>query len=306
MPTMPTSLSPLAESHYLQQQATARAAADGAQRLWREMPSAGLPERFAYWQNAIAPLADLTRTAQAENALRSVEYVDTAATLQGATTTDRPRVAPLTFTTPPDDLDEWFKAPMLHLARLVIGGAPETTASTVALSTLVRQVATLTQDAGREAGGVAIFAHPDVDGFYRRLRTPSCKRCAVMAGAYYRANAGFLRHPLCDCTHVPAVEQYDDGAYDVASAIKRGDITGLTQGERDALLDGADLSQVVNATRKGALQGSRMFGSTTSSTTKRGTYRAKEPRKTPDRIYREANGDRDEALRLLREHKYLL
>jgi hypothetical protein len=303
---MPPSLSPLAESHYLQQQATARAAADGAQRLWREQPSAGLRDRFAYWRTAIPDLTDTVRLAQVTNATRGVEYVDTAAALQGATSTDRPTVVPSAFTTPADDLEEWLRSPMLHLAGLLMGGAPETVALSAALSTLVRQVGTLVQDAGREAGGVGIYAHPDLKGYFRRLRTPSCKRCAVMAGAFYEDNAGFDRHPLCDCTHVPAAEDYEDGSYDVASAIKRGDITGLTQGERDALLDGADLSQVVNAKRKGSLQRSSMYGTTTtSSTTRRGVYRAKEPRLTPDSIYRQAGGNRDEALRLLRDHGYL-
>jgi hypothetical protein len=303
---MPPSLSPLAESHYLQQQATARAAADGAQRLWREMPSAGLGDRFAYWRTAIPNLADLVVQAQTVNATRGVQYVDTAATLQASPATDRPEVRPQAFTSPTDDVQEWLQSPMHHLARLLVGGAPETVAAQVALSTLVRQVGTLVQDAGREAGGVAIYAHPDLKGYFRRLRTPSCKRCAVMAGAFYADNAGFDRHPLCDCTHVPAAEDYEDGSYDVASAIKRGDITGLTQAERDALLDGADLSQVVNAKRKGSLQRSAMYGSTTtSSTTKRGVYRRKEPRLTPDSIYRQAGGNRDEALRLLRTHGYL-
>jgi hypothetical protein len=269
------------------------------------MPSAGLPDRFAYWRNVIPDLTDLVVTAQEVNATRGVEYVDTAAALQGATSTDRPRVAPSAFTSPPDDLGEWLQSPMLHLARLVIGGAPEVTASTVALSTLVRQVGTLVQDAGREAGGVGIYVHPDLDGYYRRLRTPSCKRCAVMAGAWYADNAGFDRHPLCDCTHVPAADRYDDGGYDVVDAIERGQITGLSQADRRAIVeDGADPSQVINAKRKGSLQRSSMYGSTTSSTTKRGVYRHKEPRKTPDSIYREAAGDRDKALALLARHGY--
>jgi hypothetical protein len=287
---MPPSLSPLAESFYLQQQATARAAADGAQRLWREMPSAGLPERFAYWRTAIDDLAPLVQTAQVANAARAVTYVDTAAALQGASSTAPAKVAVSAFTTPTDDLAEWLRSPMLHLAALVVGGAPETTAMTVALSTLVRQVATLAQDAGREATGVGNYAHPDLDGYYRRLRTPSCKRCAVMAGAYYKASSGFLRHPLCDCVHVPAADQYDDGPFDVARALKRGDITGFTQAESDALMEGADLSQVVNAKRKGSLQRSRMYGA----------------RPTPDSIYAQAKGDRGKALALLERHGYIV
>lgn len=56
---------------------------------------------------------------------------------------------------------------------------------------------TLIADTSRAADGVGIAARPGVAGFVRMLNPPSCGRCAVLAGKWFRWNAGFARHPRC-------------------------------------------------------------------------------------------------------------
>lgn len=168
-------------------------------------------------------------------------------------------------------------------------------------------------DAARAAETAATTAHPEVEGYVRMLNPPSCSRCIVLAGRFYRWNDGFSRHePTCDCRHIP-----------VSEAIA-GDLTvnpsayfwSLTPAEQDktfgqagaqAIRDGADITQVVNARRgmQVAQVGGRELLVSTEGTTRFGTaYRGRTGRNAtwrlmPESIYEIADGDRDEAIRLL-------
>lgn len=55
---------------------------------------------------------------------------------------------------------------------------------------------TTVADAGRGAASVDIASRRGV-GYVRMLNPPSCSRCSVLAGKFYRWNAGFQRHPSC-------------------------------------------------------------------------------------------------------------
>jgi hypothetical protein len=71
-----------------------------------------------------------------------------------------------------------------------------------------------------------------------------------------------------------------------------------------AIRDGADIFQVVNARRtKAGMYTAGGLKYTTESTTKRGRKRG--PRLMPESIYKIAGSDRAEAIRLLRFHGYL-
>lgn len=56
-------------------------------------------------------------------------------------------------------------------------------------------VQTLVADTGRAAVSVGMMARPAVTGYVRMLQLPSCSRCAILAGRWYRVLAGFQRHP---------------------------------------------------------------------------------------------------------------
>lgn len=155
--------------------------------------------------------------------------------------------------------------------------AKESQSLTAGGSWLDMAVLTQVADAARGAAGVAIAARPQVTGYTRMLNPPSCSRCAVLAGKWFRWNDGFLRHPRCDCRHIPASEDiaddfrtdpkaYFDSLPSAESlAEKYPDLTvrmrteaGIysqedifTRAGARAIRDGADIGQVVNA-RRGA------------------------------------------------------
>lgn len=158
-------------------------------------------------------------------------------------------------------------------------------------------------DAGRVAVGAAIAAHPHATGYTRLVVGKTCARCLILAGRRYRWNAGFQRHPRCDCRHIPAAEDVPGAAV----TNPRVYFAELTEGEQDHLLgragaqavrEGADLAKVVNARRgiQTAADG-RLY--TTEAAGRR-------PRLMPEQIFREAGADRAEAVRLLRLHGYVI
>lgn len=200
-------------------------------------------------------------------------------------------------------LDLLGEAPIVAKSTIARGGSVDRamSAGAVWLDMMVR---TQVADAGRTAEGVAIAARRAVGGYVRMLVPPSCSRCAILAGKWYRWNAGFQRHPRCDCRHIPTAE---DRAGSLTTSPRRY-FDSLSAAEQDrtfgragaqAVRDGADLSQVVNA-RRGM---NAAAGTTTASTSRHGV--ARPGRLMPETIYRQAGGDRDEAIRLLRQHGYL-
>jgi hypothetical protein len=168
---------------------------------------------------------------------------------------------------------------------------------------------------------------PQANGFYRKLALPSCSRCAVLAGKHFDWKADFKRHPGCDCVAVPAGTVGDGDTFapefDADEALRSGQIHGLSQADRAAVLDdGADFNQVTNARRSGlrseVIYGRRMqttaagttvrsnFGRSAGKLEKRTGHRYRvtsAPRLTPSEIYRQADS-RDHARRLLAKYGY--
>lgn len=165
-----------------------------------------------------------------------------------------------------------------------------------------RAVLAQVQDAGRAASSAAIVSRPNVGGYVRMLVPPSCGRCAILAGKWFRWNQGFQRHPRCDCRHIPAAE---DNAGSLTTDPRRyfDSLSGpeqeraFTVNGAKAIRDGADPIQVVNAragmstaqaqlrgpgdrwTAAGRLEARRVYGqnvfTTTEGVTRRGqAYRA--------------------------------
>lgn len=124
-------------------------------------------------------------------------------------------------------------------------------------STLTQLIAhTQVADAGRIADGVALSARRHAHGYVRMIVGKTCSRCIMLAGKFYAWNAGFQRHPHCDCVHVPAAEADSEDirisprkTFDAMSSVEQGQV--FTQSGAQAIRDGADMNQVVNA-RRGA------------------------------------------------------
>lgn len=117
-------------------------------------------------------------------------------------------------------------------------------------------VQTTLADTGRQSVSAGMTARPAVRGWVRQLNPPSCSRCAVLAGKFFKWNQGFQRHPRCDCRHIPADEDVagdlttDPRRYFDSLAAAEQDRL-FTQAGAQAIRDGADIGQVVNA-RRGA------------------------------------------------------
>lgn len=202
-----------------------------------------------------------------------------------------------------------------------------------------RIIQTLVSDAGRSAMGVFTASREREIGHIRTLTPPSCSRCAILAGRFYRWSDGFDRHPRCDCTMLPGDRSLS--LSDPFGAYERGEIgsyrdgkfvDGLTKAQRDAIDSGADINQVVNA-RRGmetvnfagrrvqiTMEGTTARGLAFRPLSARGTTQtrfvtgtrpvtrtvARAPRLSPEAIYNIAADDRQQAIRLLRINGYIL
>jgi len=194
--------------------------------------------------------------------------------------------------------------------------------------------ATIMADTARAAESAAATAHPEVAGYVRMLTPPSCSRCVILAGKFYAWNDGFQRHPLCDCRHIPVSESLagdltvnpDTYFHSLSSAEQN---KAFTNAGAQAIRDGADINQVVNA-RRGMTTAQTVAGNTvtitSTGTTRRGLAYARlggdrsrdtrapgeryarttKVRLMPESIYEYARGDRDEAIRLLRQNGFIL
>lgn len=156
-------------------------------------------------------------------------------------------------------------------------------------------------DAGRTADQVGLVAR-GATGYVRMVSGGACSRCLILAGRWYRWNAGFSRHPHCTCVSIPAAENVSADlrtdpkqAFRAMDAVEQDKTFGKAGAQ--AIRDGSDIAKVVNARRgmQTAADG-RLY--TTEAAGRR-------PRLMPEQIYRDAK-DRDDAIRLLRLHGFIL
>lgn len=210
-------------------------------------------------------------------------------------------------------LDTLLRGPAITTRTLIAGGVEPAEALAAGGRQLSMMVLTEIADAGRVAAGVQIAARPRT-GYVRMLNPPSCSRCVVLAGRFYRWNQGFLRHPRCDCKHVPTMvtdqaeafaEGLIDDPYEAFNRMSEAEQNRVfTHAGAHAIRDGADMYQVVNARR-----GMKYRGAFTSEgTSKHGwagqILRRGQKRMTPETIYR-LNPNREQAVEALRAQGYI-
>lgn len=327
-----------------------RATAAAGIRLWRQVDTADLT---GSWAPRLARLLMIVRGAQLAAATAADDYVGAtlaaqglnpapagqvvAGSLAGIASDGRPLASLLLNPVIATKME--IRRQLADEGRLRLGRALAAGQATLEM-TLRTQVA----DAGRVADGIAVATRPRT-GYTRMVVGDSCPRCIILAGRFYRYSAGFDRHPQCDCVHIPTVEDVaDDYTTDPRKAFDEGRVQGLSKADEQAIRDGADMNQVVNAhagmytaggrklsrtgtTRRGIAGARLITGDATAFTaprtggqtqvvsthkrqTKAGTRTvrirgAQAPRLMPEQIYRETS-TRDEALKMLRLHGYIL
>lgn len=211
------------------------------------------------------------------------------------------------FTDWPDGFAE-----VSNLAHISGDGSPlvDSIARGTTAGSLGLVVGTEINDVARQGASIQVAATPRV-GYVRMVEAGACSRCVVQAGRWFRWNQGFLRHPRCRCTHIPAAESdgedmsVDPYAYFESLSGEEQDRV-FTKAGAEALREGADMGQVVNA-RSGMSKNGQF---TTTGTTSRGragqTLKPGQKRMTPEHIFEQANGNREKAVELLKEHAYIL
>nr|WP_051165724.1 hypothetical protein [Amycolatopsis orientalis] len=200
--------------------------------------------------------------------------------------------------------------PVITTKRAIGLGASVDRAMALGQAHLEAIVRTQVSDAGRVADGIAVATRNAE--WVRVIYGETCSRCILLAGRVYSWKADFQRHPGCDCYAIPTTSEHDARAMGL-TADPLEYFRSLSKDEQDriftkdgaqAIREGADMGQVVNA-RKGM----SAAGTTTTGTTRFGTAGRRlkgAVRLMPERIYEIANGDHDEAVRLLRQHGYIL
>lgn len=307
------SIPPAIEHHYgLVRDQEARALAT-ATRHWRKLGPNWIGQA---WAERIPTVAAAITTAQRTAATSALVSGALALGQQGTWAEPDDIVDPDAFAGLAADgrpLNTLLRGPAITARTLIADGMEPAEALAAGGRQLSMIVLTEVADAGRGAAGVQIAARPRV-GYVRMLNPPSCSRCVVLAGRFYRWNQGFLRHPRCDCTHVPTMvtdqaEAFAHGliddpymAFERMSEAEQNRV--FTNAGAQAIRDGADMYQVVNARR-----GMKYRGAFTSEgTSKHGwagqILRRGQKRMTPETIYR-LNPNREQAVEALRAQGYI-
>lgn len=209
-------------------------------------------------------------------------------------------------------LEGLLYAPVPHVKKLIAGGMSPEYAKAQGGKFLDLLTRTQVADAGRTAAGVDTASRPRV-GYVRMLNPPSCSRCSILAGRFYRWNSGFRRHPGCDCVHVQTkaldaaeAEGLVHDPYEYFQGLSKADQDRIyTKAGAQAIRDGSDIFQVVNS-RRGMSASGLM---TKEGITTRGNFGAttgRGKRMTPEAIYKLNGDNRAAALRDLEKYGYIL
>jgi len=326
-------LPPTAEAYALDQRREIAAAVAAVRRLWRRMGD----DFDGSWARIGPQMLAVTDVAQERVAVGALEYVPAVLEDTGqvravrAVATPQPR-ALVGVAGDGRPVESLLYGAVTHAKRMSYVGPPRYDVDLDEVRTpgpgmsprqalasaqrwLTMTTGTLLSDTGRQAESLGMGVRP-VSGYVRMLTPPSCSRCVVLAGRWYRKSAGFARHPGCDCRHIPSSESVggdmtvDPRAY-FDSLDAAGQDATFGKAGAEAIREGADIGQVVNARRgvRVAQVGGRNVLTTTEGTTRRGqASRAATGRRgarlMPETISQVAT-DREGYLRLLRVNGYI-
>lgn len=302
---MALSVESVAFAHARDGAALAALASGAVLGLWSQVDPGSI---LASWSRLALAATGLISAAQRSVAGGAAEYLAAVTEAQGITSSPAGRVNPMPLAgvaSDGRDLRALVELPAYRALQLIGRGQPPPEALARAGLQLDMFVRTQVADAGRTADGIATTVDRSVDGYVRVLAGGSCSRCILLAGQWYRWNRGFLRHPRCDCRHVPSRKAVADEAlqspmeYFEQLPASQQDATFGKAGAQ-AIRDGADISRVVNA-RRGVyttVSGKRLTYETS------GNYRAN-MRPMPEQIYEDAKGDREFAISQLRRFGYI-
>lgn len=319
----------LATARYQQVQGVTSGVVQAVEALWRDVP----PDRiFAALQGQTglqilnAVVAGQLSVAQGAQAFVTGAMLAQGAGVEAVATLNPGSLVGLAMDGRP--LASLLYVPAVTTAQgLSLGMSPDL-ALARGMAQMGMLAATTIADTARTATQVAMTAEPRCYGYVRVVKLPACSRCIVLAGRQYTHSEGFKRHPKCDCGMEPMGEaewrsrETAASPDDLLKAMspeerrKRFGVAGA-----DALENGADINQVVNA-RRGMSTTSTGKRVTREGTTRRGIGgkalqagyekvpgsklpRSKEARLMPEQILKQAHGNRELQISLLKKHGYI-
>lgn len=290
----------VAVEHARQRARLAAAVREQAGRAWANVDRNDIT---ASWVAELPRLLAGITVGQRAAAQTADGYVSAALADQGVRAVATGAVDPAAFAGVASDgrgLASLLQLPVFTALRAI--GSGHSMDRAMAAGGALAQLAAHTQvaDAGRVADQVAMVSRRQ-HGYVRMVVGATCARCIILAGRWYRWNAGFNRHPKCDCIGIPAAEDSADElttdprkTFDSMSQAAQDKVFGKAGAQ--AIREGADMAKVVNARRgmQTAADG-RLYATEAAG---------RRPRLMPEQIFREAR-DRDDAIRLLRLHGYI-
>lgn len=281
-------------------------------RSWRRVSQSRISES---WEDSLRTLRPVVVGAQVAAATAGSGYSASTLAQQDAYSPPDAFVNPSAFGGYASDgrsLDGLLYSPATTAKTAIAGGAPPAVALERAGGALDQIMMTVVADAARQASSIDVAARAGV-GYVRMVSVGACSRCLILAGRTYRWNSGFLRHPQCNCVHVPAASKRLAGAREEGLVDDPYEaFESMTEAEQDAafgragaqaIRDGADVYQVVNS-RRGMSANGLM---TREGTSRRGAshHLHRGQRLTPEGIYAQ-NLSREDTLRLLEQNGYVL
>lgn len=298
-----------ANNHYELQQKIAVTTAGGVGKLWGRMGS----DFDESWREIRPDVIELTRVGRTAAAVSSVGYTTAVLAETGQTATPVGVVVPRAFVTAAPDgrpMENLLDSAVVKSKIAIRRGSSTDEALRVGGSWLTGALLTAVADTSRSVVSADIGQRPSLTGYVRMLNAPSCSRCVILAGKWFRWNQGFQRHPRCDCRHIPAPEnlagdfQTDPYAYfDSLSeddqnklfrphGVSRQRAADVGRSNARAIRDGGDIYRVENIRLRdlGTSRSARLYGTPTKMTV--------------DDIYRTA-GTRTNAIRMMTEQGYI-
>lgn len=278
--------------------------------LWRRLDRERLAES---WRAGIGPsIVEMMARAQLQIAASAPVYLRELAAAQGIAISELElvpeRLSGVTSTGGP--LETALYQPIIAFKKLLSDGVPPDEAMRRATAAITMIAATQAADAGRAAIQIGMAATKEWVSYVRVVNLPACSRCIVLAGRVYPYSTGFQRHPSCDCGLIPfrrgdATPSSPSKLFEQMSPEEQNRRFGKAGAE--SLRLGADINQVVAARRGMKSVGGQLV--TTEGMTRRGVagrrMRKGAVRLMPEQIIKDAAGDRDAAIRALRENGYL-
>lgn len=288
---------------------------DAAYRAWDEVDPGLISES---WEQVLPPLAAVVAEEQARVADSAVKAARDTSVVTGQyrlpeSFPDQRKLVGYGSEGVP--LEDALYSPAMGAKKRILRGASVPEAMLYGATAVMSLASTIVADTGRESGHLDLISRNQA-GYVRVVEPGACSRCIILAGKFFRWNAGFLRHPACQCEHMPAKSKdwaVDEGwyadpydAFRSMSTVEQRRVFGEYGAQ--AIRDGADIYQVVNVQggRAGLYAGGRM---TYEGTSRHGSFRQASRfrhRLTPYGIYGDGSRSREQVIQALKDNGYIL